>query len=51
MSSWMLHLNQDYFPNPTTFNPERWCDIKEAQQMEKAFVPFGKGSRACVGMV
>lgn len=50
ISSWMLHRDEHYFPNPTVFDPERWADPKEAQRLEKAFVPFGKGSRACVGM-
>jgi cytochrome P450 len=50
MSSWILHQDEDYFPNPTTFDPDRWSEPHEAQRLEKAFVPFGKGSRACVGM-
>jgi cytochrome P450 len=50
MSSWILHQDQDYFPNPTAFDPDRWSDPHEAQRLEKVFVPFGKGSRACVGM-
>ncbi|CBX95728.1 hypothetical protein IAQ61_004561 [Plenodomus lingam] len=50
MSSWILHQDQDFFPNPTVFDPDRWSDATEAQRMDKAFVPFGKGSRACVGM-
>lgn len=50
MSSWLLHHDQDYFPNPFQFEPDRWADAKNAQTLEKAFVPFGKGSRACLGM-
>ncbi|KAJ9659114.1 hypothetical protein H2201_007516 [Coniosporium apollinis] len=29
MSSWLMHLNSDVFPNPTKFNPERWLDPVE----------------------
>jgi cytochrome P450 len=50
MSSWVLHQDQNYFPNPTKFDPDRWLNPKEARRLEKAFVPFGKGTRACVGM-
>jgi hypothetical protein len=52
MSSWVLHQNQGCFPNPTKFDPERWlgADSHQAMRMEKAFIPFGKGTRGCVGM-
>ena len=50
MSSWILHQDEHYFPRPTAFDPERWADPREAQRLERAFVPFGKGSRARVGM-
>ncbi|KAI4255884.1 MAG: hypothetical protein L6R42_006509 [Xanthoria sp. 1 TBL-2021] len=50
MSSWVLHHDPAYFPDPFEFKPDRWADAKKAQKLEKAFVPFGKGSRACLGM-
>ncbi|KAH7347993.1 cytochrome P450 monooxygenase-like protein [Pyrenochaeta sp. MPI-SDFR-AT-0127] len=50
MSSWVLHRNEDYFPHAQEFIPERWALTNEKQKMWKAFVPFGKGSRMCVGM-
>lgn len=50
MSSWMLHQEEYYFPNAKDFNPDRWSNLKEARRMDKWFIPFGKGSRACVGM-
>jgi cytochrome P450 len=50
MSSWMLHRNEDYFPLAHEFIPERWALTSDKQKMWKAFVPFGKGSRMCVGM-
>jgi len=51
MSSWMLHQDENYFPNALEFNPGRWANIADVRRMEKAFVPFGKGSRICVGML
>ena len=50
MSSWVLHQNEDYFPNSQEFDPERWFTTADKQRMWEAFVPFGKGSRICVGM-
>jgi cytochrome P450 len=50
MSSWVLHRNEDYFPLAHEFIPERWALTSDKQKMWKAFVPFGKGSRMCVGM-
>ncbi|EED23911.1 cytochrome P450, putative [Talaromyces stipitatus ATCC 10500] len=47
-----MHLNSDIFPDPRTFRPERWIDSPEPhlRQMEKCFVPFGKGTRGCLGI-
>ncbi|RDW56886.1 hypothetical protein BP5796_12953 [Coleophoma crateriformis] len=50
LSSWMLHQDEGYFPKPQKFDPTRWSDPKDSRRMEKAFVPFGKGTRACAGM-
>jgi len=52
MSSWVLHQDSEYFPDPQNFDPERWSKAspEALRKMEKAFVPFGKGSRICVGM-
>jgi cytochrome P450 len=50
MSSWILHQDENYFPNARKFDPTRWLDPKEARRIEKAFVPFSKGTRACVGI-
>ncbi|KAL6915276.1 hypothetical protein FSST1_006771 [Fusarium sambucinum] len=50
MSSWLIHRNKEYFPDPAKFDPDRWVNASDPQSLHKAFVPFGKGSRACVGM-
>ena len=50
MSVWDMHHDETYFPNAQKFDPTRWLDPKEARRMEKAFVPFSKGSRACAGI-
>ncbi|KFY66112.1 hypothetical protein V496_02171 [Pseudogymnoascus sp. VKM F-4515 (FW-2607)] len=50
MSSWIMHQREDYFPDSSKFDPERWFDPKEVRHMDKAFVPFSKGTRGCVGI-
>lgn len=48
MTSILLHDNQDLFPEPKVFRPERWLQ-PGAQRLEKYLVNFSKGSRACLG--
>ena len=50
MSSWIMHQDENYFPNARKFDPTRWLDPKETRRIDKAFVPFSKGTRACVGI-
>lgn len=47
-----MHLNSDVFPEPRRFWPERWLDRPQdhLRQMEKCFVPFGRGTRGCLGI-
>jgi cytochrome P450 len=40
----------DAFPEPETFNPNRWIGPPdEVRARERCLVPFGRGSRNCVG--
>jgi len=50
MTSHFIHLDPMLFPDPYTFNPDRWMDSDERQRLEKYIVPFSKGSRACIGL-
>ncbi len=47
MSTYDILMNSDIFPDPKAFIPERWVDHPE---LDKYFVPFGKGSRQCAGI-
>jgi cytochrome P450 len=40
-------MNEKIFPEPREFRPERWIGHPE---LERYFVPFGKGSRQCMGV-
>ena len=42
-----LHHNPDLYPEPETFNPDRFL---ERQFSPFEFLPFGAGSRRCLGM-
>ena len=47
MSTIDIHDNERIFPNPYKFDPSRW---QGAHPPFKYLVPWGKGSRSCVGM-
>lgn len=47
MTSVDILMNESIFPNPKDFIPERWIDRPD---LDRFFVPFGKGSRACPGI-
>ena len=39
------------YPEPDSFVPDRWLGPAADRGLaEKAFVPFGRGTRSCVGM-
>ncbi|KAF1982274.1 cytochrome P450 [Aulographum hederae CBS 113979] len=40
-------MNENLFPEPREFKPERWVGNPA---LEKYFVPFSKGSRQCLGL-
>lgn len=42
-----IHYNEEYFPNPFTFRPERWLD--DPKTVRNAFAPFSLGPRGCAG--
>ncbi|MFY9883264.1 MAG: cytochrome P450 [Candidatus Cybelea sp.] len=42
----LLHRRADYFPDPDTFDPDRWLG---AEPPPFAYVPFGAGARRCIG--
>ncbi|CAJ2502539.1 Uu.00g099330.m01.CDS01 [Anthostomella pinea] len=52
VNTYSLHHNEEYFPDPFAFNPERWLDSstpEAAKLVRNAFIPFSVGSRACAG--
>lgn len=45
-----MHHDADIYPDPETFNPENFSKEAKAGRSPYAFLPFGHGPRACVGM-
>ena len=57
-AAYILHHDEAVFPHPFEFHPERWLDDAQEesalgnlhrQGMERNMMPFGAGSRACIG--
>ena len=44
-----MHRLPQYFPNPEQFDPERWHPEREASLPKYAYIPFGGGTRVCIG--
>jgi cytochrome P450 len=49
MSQWVNHRDQNFFPDPEEFRPERWQDGLAKRLPKFAYYPFGGGQRICVG--
>ena len=48
--SWASHRLPDVWPDPHAFRPERFTGEDRAKIPRGAYVPFGGGSRICLGM-
>lgn len=50
MSNRFTNYNAEIFPDPFSFNPDRWLQGEESRKLEKYMVSFSKGSRRCIGI-
>ena len=48
-SSWASHRLPEVFPEPEAFIPDRFTRERKAALPRGAYVPFGGGSRICIG--
>jgi len=50
MTTYLLHHDEEEYPEPRRFSPDRWMDPSPWRLGKRTFVPFGKGKRNCIGM-
>jgi cytochrome P450 len=46
---WGIHRRPDYFADPESFRPERFLGNSAKPQERCSYLPFGAGSRVCIG--
>jgi cytochrome P450 len=49
VSQYLMHRDERFYPNPMTFDPDRWLDDRQAGRPKLAYLPFGAGPRSCIG--
>ena len=49
ISMYTTHRDPRFFAEPDAFRPERWLDGLDKRLPRAAFIPFGLGSRKCIG--
>lgn len=53
ISTFGLHRDPEFYPNPTEFRPERFLDFPNGSDVNRGlyYLPFGDGPRICIGML
>jgi cytochrome P450 len=49
LSIWATHRNEEHWPDPDRFDPDRFLPANSAGRHRMAFLPFGLGPRMCIG--
>ena len=49
MSTYVVHRDPRWFPDPLRFDPERWRPEETEKRPRFSYFPFGGGPRLCIG--
>jgi len=49
-SPYLIHRHKDAWDDPEEFDPERFVAARARGRPRFAYIPFGSGPRACIGM-
>ena len=49
ISTYVMHRDAKFYPDPDRFDPERFSAENEAKLPRYAYLPFGAGPRVCIG--
>jgi len=44
-----IHHDPKYYPEPYTFDPQRFSSEEKAKRQSSTYLPFGDGPRFCIG--
>ncbi|MBC2777911.1 cytochrome P450 [Parasphingopyxis marina] len=49
VSPWLMHRHTEHWDNPDMFDPDRFSRAETKASEQKAYLPFSKGPRVCLG--
>lgn len=49
ISPWLLHRHTEHWENPDVFDPDRFSRTETKASEQKAYLPFSRGPRVCMG--
>ena len=44
-----IHYDEEYYPNPEKFDPERFDEENSKNRQQYSYIPFREGPRICIG--
>lgn len=50
MTTLLMHTDENIYPDPMRFDPERWMELESRRKSDKPWQPFAKGTRNCLGI-